>query len=59
MEFIGTFPGLASGYFAAFQCHSYQFIYFFQAREEISGIIETSGFYGIFQIFPDDLPKPS
>ena len=20
---------------------------------------ETSGFYGIFQIFPEDLPKPS
>ena len=22
-------------------------------------IDETSGFYGIFQIFPEDLPKPS
>ena len=44
--------------FYLFQCCSQHFIYIFQPREEISGISAICGFYGIFQIFSDDLPKP-
>ena len=39
---------------------SLTFQYFLQTREEIGGqFMKLLDFYGIYKIFPEDLPKPS
>ena len=64
LDLLGTFYFdlcITDGRFLLFQCLSQNFHYFFQTGGNRWTIVKNPLFwiYGIFQIFPEDLPKPS